>query len=87
MSTAVFERCAACAGDVGATRVHVEGQLFHPRCVPGGTLDARVRELEGALRQIKAICAGDRLPHWKEDMFTVTVTRGRIMDLCEIADK
>lgn len=48
---------------------------------------ARIAALEVALRQIKTICAGDRLPYWKEDMNTVTVTRGKIMDICELADK
>lgn len=47
----------------------------------------RILELQNALRSIKTICAGDRNPHWTEDMHTVTVTRGRIMDICEIADQ
>lgn len=38
--------------------------------------------LRETLLAIKALCAGDRTPNWKDDWAT-TQTRGRIMDLVD----
>jgi hypothetical protein len=45
----------------------------------------RIHELKGALTSIKKLCSGDRVPNWSDDRAT-TITRGRIMDICKIAD-
>lgn len=38
--------------------------------------------LRDTLLAIKALCAGDKVPNWKDD-WTTTATRGRIMDLVD----
>ena len=38
--------------------------------------------LRNALLAIKALCAGDKIPNWKDDWAT-TGTRGRIMDIID----
>lgn len=35
-----------------------------------------------ALLAIKVLCAGDKIPNWKDDWATTT-TRGRIMDIVD----
>jgi hypothetical protein len=43
----------------------------------------RIERLCHALRAIKTLCAGDKIPNWKNDWATTT-TRGRIMDLIDV---
>ena len=38
--------------------------------------------LREAMLAIKALCAGDKIPNWKDD-WTTTATRGRIMDIID----
>lgn len=40
------------------------------------------KSLRQTLLAIKALCAGDKAPNWKDDWAT-TATRGRIMDLVD----
>lgn len=51
--TAVFERCAKCGGVLGAFRVQVAGEAFHPRCSHDAR-DHRIADLEAALKLIAA---------------------------------
>lgn len=49
---------------------------------------ARKDELERlrkALQEIKALVCGDRAPRWTEDGWAVTMTRGEIADICDMA--
>jgi hypothetical protein len=46
--------------------------------------DARIAELEIALRQVKAIVVGEKNPNWR-DQYATTWSRGRIADICDIA--
>lgn len=48
-------------------------------------LKLRIDRLEAVLRHIKDITAGPRLPNWTEDRWTVTQTRGRIVDIIDLA--
>lgn len=67
--TAVFERCAKCGGILGAMRVMVGGEAFHPRCSHDAR-DHRIAELEAKrmaiIRQIDAVI-------WNFEHSTVTV--------------
>jgi len=56
-------------------------------CPARENLFKRIAELELALLSIRALCAGDRLPHWREDGISVTQMRNRILDICEVGDR
>lgn len=48
-------------------------------------LERENAKLRAALEVVKGVVVGDRAPHWIEDGYRVTITRGQIADICDIA--
>jgi hypothetical protein len=48
-------------------------------------LRAENAKLRAALKSVKELVVGDKIPRWQDD-YRTTITRGQIADICDIAN-